>query len=79
MNPVSDELFRQAAETEGGMPVSAGARVAHVQLALEAGRGIQIDLSGIPRQKRAEVIAEISEVVKRALASTNETSISSAR
>jgi hypothetical protein len=66
----SDELFRKAAEAEGGMPVSAGARVAHVQFSLQSGRAIQIDLSGVPEEKRPAVIAEISELVKRASTGT---------
>jgi hypothetical protein len=65
-NTNPDELFRQAAESEGGMPVSAGARVAHVRLALESGRALHIDLSGVPVEKRPAVIAEIREVVSRA-------------
>jgi hypothetical protein len=65
-NTTPDELFRQAAEAEGGMPVSAGARVAHVRLALESGRALHIDLSGVPDEKRPAVIAEIREVVNRA-------------
>jgi hypothetical protein len=48
------------------MPVSAGARVAHVQLALQSGRAVQVDLSGVPEERRAEVVAEIAELVKRA-------------
>jgi hypothetical protein len=34
----SEELFRQAAEAEGGAPVSAGARVGHIRDAIEAAR-----------------------------------------
>jgi hypothetical protein len=66
----SDELFRKAAEAEGGMPVSAGARVAHVQLALQSGRAFHIDLSAVPEDKRSAVIAEIGELVKRASTGT---------
>jgi hypothetical protein len=65
-HPSSDERFRAAAEAEGGMPVSAGARVSHVQLALAAGRALHIDLAGVPEEKRAAVVAEIRELVRRA-------------
>ena len=61
--------FRRAAEAEGGMPISAGARVAHVRLAVELGRALHIDLSGVPEDKRPAVVAEIREVVNRALTS----------
>ena len=37
MTHTSEERFRQAAEAEGGVPVSAGARIAHVRMAVEAG------------------------------------------
>jgi hypothetical protein len=47
-NPSPEQLFRQAAEAEGGVPVSAGARVVHVRLALDAGRAITVDLSQVP-------------------------------
>jgi hypothetical protein len=64
----SEELFRQAAEAEGGIPVSAGARVAHVRGAVEAGRALYVDLSGVPEDNRLAVIAEIKELVNRARA-----------
>jgi hypothetical protein len=60
--------FRQAAEGEAGMPVSAGARVAHVRQAVESGRGVYVELSGIPEEKRLAVVAEIHELVKKASA-----------
>ena len=67
MTPTTSEsLFRQAAEAEGGMPVSAGARVAHVRLAMESGRAVTFDLSGVPEDKRPAVVAEIKELVNRA-------------
>src|SRR5438128_2567733 len=50
-NPSMEQLFRQAAEAEGGMSVSAGARVAHVRLALESGRAISVDLSEVPEDR----------------------------
>jgi hypothetical protein len=62
----SEELFRQAAEAEGGMPVSAGARVAHVRMAVESGRALLVDLSAVPEDKRSAVVAEIKELVNRA-------------
>jgi hypothetical protein len=62
----SETLFRQVAEAAGGMPVSAGARVAHVRAAVESGSALFIDLSGVPEDKRAAVIAEIKELVTRA-------------
>jgi hypothetical protein len=64
----SDERFRQAAEAEGGMPISAGARVAHVRMAVESGRMIYVDLSGIPEGERPGVVAEIKALVERASA-----------
>lgn len=64
-----DDLFRQAAEAEGGMPVSAGARIIHVRTAGEKGRAFYVDLSGIPEEKRAALILQIKELVQRASAS----------
>lgn len=61
--------FRQAAEAEGGIPVSAGARVAHVCPAVESDHVLHIDLSGVPVDKRTAVVAEIREVVNRAITS----------
>jgi hypothetical protein len=63
----SDELFRQAAEAEGGMPVSAGARMAHMRMALVSGRALYVDLSGIPEDKRPALVIEIKELVNRAV------------
>jgi ribosomal protein S10 len=48
------------------MPVSAGARVAHVRRAVEAGRTFYVDLSGVPEDERPAVVAEIKELVDRA-------------
>jgi len=62
------ELFRRAAEAENGLPVSAGARVSHVHLALATGRAFQIDLSGIPDEQRAAVISDIQQLVNQARA-----------
>jgi hypothetical protein len=61
-----DELYRQALESEGGESVSAGARAAHVRVAIEAGRAYYVDLSAVPEEKRAAVVAEINELVRRA-------------
>jgi hypothetical protein len=63
-NPSSEQLFRQAAEAEGGMSVSAGARVAHVRLALESGRAITVDLSEVPEDRRSALVAVIREMVR---------------
>ena len=62
----SKELFRQAAEAEGGMPISAGACIAHVRMAVESGRALLVDLSAVPEDKRPAVVAEIKELVNRA-------------
>jgi hypothetical protein len=61
-----EERFRQAAEAEDGMPISAGARVFHVRSAVESGRALYVDLSGVPDEKRPAVVAEIKELVHRA-------------
>ena len=50
-----DELFRQAAEAEGGMPVSAGVRIFHIRTAAEKGSAVYVDLSTIPEEKRSAV------------------------
>ncbi len=63
-----EERFRAAAEAEGGIPVSAGARVGHVEMAVEAGRAFYVDLSSLPENLRPAVIAELKGVVDRALA-----------
>ncbi len=64
ITPSSDQLFRQAAEAEDGMIVSAGARVAHVRLALDSGRAITVDLSQVPEDRRSSLIAVIQEMVR---------------
>jgi hypothetical protein len=64
-NP-SEKRFRDAAEAEGGMPVSAGARIVHVRTAAEAGRVFYVDLSMLFEEDRPAVIAEIKAVVNRA-------------
>ena len=68
MMPNLEERFRQAAEEEGGAPVSAGARIAHLRMSVESGRAFYIDLSGLPEDERPVVIAEIKELVNRAVA-----------
>ena len=70
MTRTSEERFRQAAEAEGGVPVSAGARIAHVRMAVEAGRVFYVDLSSLPESERPAVVAEIKELVDRAVART---------
>ncbi len=65
---IPEERFRQAAEAEGGIPVSAGARVAHVRTAVEAGRHFHVDLSGVPEDERQAVVNEIRQLVDRASA-----------
>jgi len=67
----SQDLFRQAAEAEDGMPISAGARVAHVRAAVQSGRALYVDLSAIPEDKRGPVVAQITELVKSASSSAS--------
>lgn len=67
----SEELFRQAAEAENGMPVSAGARVAHLRSALASGRAFYVDLSGVPEDQRPALVAEIKELVQQASGPTS--------
>jgi hypothetical protein len=70
----STEQFRAAAEAEAGMPISAGAGVAHLRIALESGRALYVDLAAVPEEKRPAVIAEIRELVNRSsVRSTNVT------
>jgi hypothetical protein len=62
----AEQRFRRAAEAEGGAPISAGARVAHVRLAIESGRAIVVDLAGVPEEQRSTLIADIKELVRKA-------------
>jgi hypothetical protein len=62
------DLFRQAAEAEDGMPISAGARIAHVRAAVQSGRALYVDLSTVPETQRGAVVAQINELVKHASA-----------
>lgn len=64
----SEDRFRDAAESEGGAPVSAGARIFQVRTAVEVGRVFYVDLSSLPELERPAVVAEIKELVDRALA-----------
>jgi hypothetical protein len=64
---LAEDRFRMAAEAEGGVPISAGARVAHLRKAVDAGRAY-VDLSGVPEDEREAVVAEIKAVVDRAYA-----------
>ena len=59
----SDVLFRRAAELENGEPVSAGLRVSHLQASI--GRIYPIDLSTVPENRRAAVVAEIQRLIER--------------
>ena len=52
----SEERFREAAEAEGGMPISAGARSSHVRAAIESGRVFYVDLSSLPEDERPVVV-----------------------
>ena len=70
--PSTAELFRQAALDEGGMTVSAGARVAHVRLALESGRAVSVDLSRVPEDHRSSLVALIREMVRLAACETQD-------
>ena len=65
-NATAEQLFRQAAIAEDGMTASAGARVAHVRLALESGRAITIDLSQVPEHLRSALVAKMREMAKQA-------------
>lgn len=70
--PSLEDLFRRAAEEEGGYPVSAGARLIHAQKAIEAGRGLYVDLSGVPEERRAALASDIKNLVQRATQSAKE-------
>jgi hypothetical protein len=65
---LAEDRFRMAAEAEGGVPISAGARVAHLRKAVDAGRAFYVDLSSVPEDDREAVVAEIKAVVDRAYA-----------
>jgi hypothetical protein len=70
-----EELFRQAAEAEDGMPVSAGARVGQIRLAVASGRALYVDLSSVPEDKRPALVAEIKALVNRASVRTPDKSL----
>ncbi len=74
-NPSTEHLFQQAAEAEGGMSVSAGARVAHVRLALESGRAITVDLSQVPEDSRSALVKVIREMVRLASGRSHQTEV----
>lgn len=65
-----EDLFRQAAEAVGGLPVSAGVRIFHLRMAEEKGRAMFVDLTTVPEEKRAAVILQIKELVQRESEST---------
>jgi hypothetical protein len=75
----SEERFREAAEAEAGIPVSAGARIAHVRMAVEAGRVFYVDLSSLPEDERPAVVAEIKDLVDRAVARVSAKGLNAAR
>ena len=62
----SNETFRQAAEEEGGLSVSAGGRVVHARSAVNSGRAFYVDLAGVPEDDRPAIISAIKELVSRA-------------
>jgi len=63
---VSEERFRQAAEAEGGMPVSAGARASHFKRAAASGRMYYVDLTTVPEERRLALVDEIKALIERA-------------
>ncbi len=63
---ISEERFRQAAEAESGMPISAGARMTHFRMAVDSGRLFYVDLTKVPEDRRPAVIDEIKALVERA-------------
>jgi hypothetical protein len=62
----SEQLFRQAAVGEAGMPISAGARQSHAQAAPST---IAVDLSQVPEGSRLALIAVIRDIVALATGS----------
>lgn len=60
----TEHLFQKAAEAEGGISISAGARIAHVRLALDSGRAVTVDLSHVPEDLRSPLIELIRDMVK---------------
>ncbi|HEX4611009.1 MAG TPA: hypothetical protein VH092_22655 [Urbifossiella sp.] len=62
-NPPNDP-YRKAMESDDGFPVSAGARMAHVKAAAEAGRSVQVDLSDVPAELRPALLVEIRELIQ---------------
>lgn len=70
-HPAASDPFRQAAEAEGGMPVSAGARLCHGRATVGASRTIHIDVSGVPDDGLPALVAEIEKLVSRAVKPAN--------
>jgi hypothetical protein len=70
-NASPDDLYRKALEAEDGEPISAGARVAHVQLSVESGRTCYVDLSGVPADERAALVTRIKKMVTEAIAAAS--------
>lgn len=56
--------YRKAIESDDGKPVSAGARVAHLKAAEEAGRSVHFDLSDVPAELRPTLLVEIRELIR---------------
>ncbi len=75
----SEDRFRAAAEAEDGIPVSAGVRLSHVRMAVEAGRVFYVDLSSLPEDERPVVVAEIKDLVDRAVARASAKATDTAR
>jgi len=48
------------------MPVSAGAGVGQIRLAVALGRAAYLDLSGVPEDKRPALVAELKALANRA-------------
>ncbi len=74
-----EERFREAAEAEDGISVSAGARIVHVRSAVEAGRVFYVDLSSLPEEDRPSLVAEIKDLVDRAVARATAKGLNPAR
>lgn len=66
-----EQRFREAAEAEGGMPISAGARLVHAEAAPPS---ITLDLSQVPEGSRAALISAIRDIIAVVVASTRKAS-----
>lgn len=72
MNTSAREELNKEIDEAGSISVSAGARVHHVQLSLQRGQTVQVDLVGVPHDKRLALIREIVELVNRARSDSND-------